>query len=557
MPEDACLISKSEISKTVHLESKTQPDIRLHYRFIDVIGHGSFGIVRKAVAIHHQSSRPHQVAIKSVPKTLIKKDISVLMRELETLQIVDHPNVIRLYATYEDEKYLHLVMELCTGGDLMERIVTQGVYSEATAASVMHKLCSGVFHLHSSFICHRDIKVENILFTDKHSSEEVKIIDFGMACKFGETPLHSRVGTPYYMSPEVVHGSYSKECDVWSLGVVLFVMLSGTQPFEGNELNLVLGKIVKGKYSFEDEVWSDISASAKRLISSMLVVRPLMRLSLSEVLEHAWFRETIRPTPVQVPISVLNSLKRHRAGNRLYAETAKIIVNRLNSSEINDLRDIFRSLDVEMTGYITADGLQTALEQRGLTLAHGEIQSKLYAEIIMANDYLGEGRIKYTDFLIATLDFKQILDDEIIWGAFSFFDTDRDGCITTSEIEGALIRAGCELSQEELNEVFEAFDLNSDRYIDFEEFKEMLKSFVECPSNDLMSSPISNVHFEHETAAKRKTLSRPTLYQGMGEESDRLTSIRRLTSPPSETSTNFYRSQVARKTAGSVLTSNI
>jgi calcium-dependent protein kinase len=546
------LISKSEISKCVHLESKAYPDIRLHYSFIDVIGHGSFGIVRKAVAISHNSSRSQLVAIKSVPKALIKKDISVLMRELETLQIVDHPNVIRLYATYEDAKYLHLVMEFCSGGDLMERIVTQGVYSEATAAPVMHKLCSGVSHLHSSYICHRDIKLENILFADTLNSEEVKIVDFGMACKFGETPLRSRVGTPYYMSPEVVQGSYSKECDVWSLGVVLYVMLSGTQPFSGNELTVVLDKIVRADFSFKYEVWSKISASAKHLISAMLVVRPLMRLTLSEVLEHAWFKETIRPTPVQVPISVLNSLKRYKAGNRLYAETAKIIVNRLNNNEINDLRDIFRSLDVEMTGYITADGLQTALEQRGLTLAHGEIQSKLYAEIIMANDYLGEGRIKYTDFLIATLDFKQILDDEIIWGAFSFFDTDRDGFITTSDVEGALMRAGCELSQEEVIEVFAAFDLNFDRFIDFEEFKEMLRSFVECPSNGLITSSTSNVHFERETAVKRRTLNRPSLYQDESEESYRHPSKRhRQTNPPREASTELnMRSRVARKTAG-------
>lgn len=339
------------------------------------MGHGQFGVVRKAQPLD-KSPTSAPVAVKSIPKTHIKKDIGVLKRELEALEAVDHPNVIRLYSTYEDEKYLHLVMELCQGGDLMEKITTQGVYSEQAAAAIMQKLFSGVHHLHASYICHRDIKPENILFLTENDSSEVKIVDFGMACKFGDELLTKKVGTPYYVAPEVVLGSYSKECDVWSLGVVLYVMLSGTQPFTGLDITTVLVKAQEANFNFESQQWEEISDNAKHLISSMLVVRPADRITLPAALEHPWFKQSLKPTPIKVPVSILNALKQHRAGNRLYTEAAKVVVGTLSNDEIYELRTVFRSLDVQKTGFITADGLSKALQLAGMKLAHGEIQSK-------------------------------------------------------------------------------------------------------------------------------------------------------------------------------------
>lgn len=376
IPEQGLRIQKSDIANCILLESNPHADIHHHYRFISVMGHGQFGVVRKAIAVDTKL-RGAPVAIKSIPKTLIKKDLALLKRELETLQAVDHPNVIRLHATYEDEKYLHIVMELSTGGDLMERIATQGLYSEQAAAAVMQKLFSGVHHLHSSYICHRDIKPENILFATQDDTSEIKIVDFGMACKFGEElPMMTRVGTPYYVAPEVVQGRYSKECDVWSLGVVLYVMLSGTQPFTGFDVPTVLSKAALGDFNFNSKLWEGISVQVKALISSMLMINPTNRITLPEALDHPWFKQILRPTPITVPVSILNALKQHRAGNRLYNEAVKVIVGTLSNDEIFELRNVFRVLDTQKTGYITADGLSKALSFARLPLAQGEIQSK-------------------------------------------------------------------------------------------------------------------------------------------------------------------------------------
>jgi calcium-dependent protein kinase len=503
---DSCFIQKSDSTLSIVLDGELYTDIQRHYTFVSVIGHGQFGTVRKALHIRRQSdlegSRVQApVAIKSVSKDRITKNIELMRQELTTLKAVDHPNIIRLYSTYEDRKYLHLVMELCSGGSLMDRLATEGVYSEKEAADIMQKLFSGVLHLHSSFICHRDIKPENILFPIAHDYSEVKIADFGMACKFGDQPLTKRVGTPYYIAPEVVQGGYSKECDVWSLGVVLFVLLSGEQPFNGLDIDTILMNASCENFSFDSSVWRKISTNVKNLIKAMLRADPDFRISLSEAIEHPWFRQTLQGLPVEVPVSILNSLKQHRAGNLLFNEAAKVIVRTLCNEDIYELRNVFRSLDTQRTGFITAEGLDRALQRAGLDLAQGEIQSNLKAEIIRPNDMLGEGKIKYTDFLLATLDFKKVLDDELFWNAFRYFDIDNDGQISATELRKALERAGCVVTDEELDELLGLYDVDFDRQINFQEFKKMLEYFaeVQVPVNDM----VSPVHMRRGT--RRRT----------------------------------------------------
>ena len=188
-------------------------DIRKHYDFIKVIGHGSFGTVRRAIRKNH-SNRKEEVAIKSIPVAKINS-LSELKIELEVLRTADHPNIVRLFETYEDSNYVHIVMELCTGGDLMTRFYQQTHINEKTTAKYMQKLCMAVSYLHSIHICHRDLKPENFLFTNKSEDAEIKIIDFGLSTKFRDSEIIQHiVGTPFFIAPEVLAGKYGVECDI-------------------------------------------------------------------------------------------------------------------------------------------------------------------------------------------------------------------------------------------------------------------------------------------------------------------------------------------------------
>lgn len=285
-----------------------------------------------------------QFAIKTIPKHKIMRDMKTMMlRELEILQSADHPNIIKLYETYEDSRYLHMVMEMCTGGNMLDRIVNQGTHSENEAAVVMSKLCLAVNHLHELFICHRDIKPDNCIYASEDPSSEIKLLDFGLSNKFGNEKvegLYSLVGTPYYMAPEILKGNYRKECDVWSLGVLLYLLLSGRQAFASMTHKELFPKIIAADYDFNGEEWVDISNEAKDLISLMLVVDPKRRLTITQVLKHRWFLIQKVKSGKGVSLEIIRTMKRKCAWNYLQKESMKIIVKYLSSNEIEDLKVI-------------------------------------------------------------------------------------------------------------------------------------------------------------------------------------------------------------------------
>ena len=201
--------------------------------------------------------------------------------------IVDHPNIIKLYETYEDELYLHLVMELCTGGDICDRIINAGSLSEAQAAHLMKQLFGAINYLHSCNITHRDLKPENFIY-ENDTSDEIKICDFGMSIKSdGKYKLRSIAGTPYYLAPEVLRGSYTKACDIWSLGVFMYFILLGKHPFKGTNLDSIYEKAAKGSSNvFRIEDTGKISDNAKDLIKKMLTVQANKRISIKDALAH-------------------------------------------------------------------------------------------------------------------------------------------------------------------------------------------------------------------------------------------------------------------------------
>ena len=181
-------------------------------------------------------------------------NITMMRREFEIMSILDHPNIVRLYEIYEDEQYVHLVMQYCAGGDVAERIIDNGKFSELEAAHIMEKLLGAVNYLHMHNISHRDLKAENFLYESRKSDSEIKLADFGMSFRFGITQrMQSLAGSPYYLAPEIKKGSYTKMCDIWSLGVFLYFILSGSHPFIGCDLDDILAKASIGQAEFTNK----------------------------------------------------------------------------------------------------------------------------------------------------------------------------------------------------------------------------------------------------------------------------------------------------------------
>ena len=248
MPLFSPLISVSEISKSVKLEN-----IQKNFEFIRVIGYGVFGTVREAIKISSTIQiTEKKYAIKSIIKSKVLRKIELLKRELEILKKVDHPNIIKLFEVYEDKKYLHLVTEICEGGDLMDYLFKKKVLSEQKVIRIIYKALSAINYLHNLNICHRDIKPENFLLFSQDNDAELKLVDFGMSNFVGNNDLNTFAGTPYYIAPEIIAGSYNKQCDIWSLGVLMYFLLSGNQPFHCSTIPELFSKVSTADYTFDN-----------------------------------------------------------------------------------------------------------------------------------------------------------------------------------------------------------------------------------------------------------------------------------------------------------------
>lgn len=236
----------SRHEKSCHFSTRNE-NILDHYVFQKTLGTGAFGIVRKA---HHKRNPSQVVAIKSIAKKRFagKSQIILLKREIENLIPLDHPNIIKLYESFEDSRFVHLIMEFCVGGELFERVSQSGHFSERDAALVIQDILKAIRYLHEQGICHRDLKPENFLYESCEEGASVKLIDFGLSVRVSSNheinSMKTKVGTPYYVAPEVIFcDEYNYKCDLWSIGVIMYILLSGALPFGGETMKSILHKI--------------------------------------------------------------------------------------------------------------------------------------------------------------------------------------------------------------------------------------------------------------------------------------------------------------------------
>uniref|UniRef100_A0A7N4V515 Ribosomal protein S6 kinase n=1 Tax=Sarcophilus harrisii TaxID=9305 RepID=A0A7N4V515_SARHA len=270
------------------------------------LGEGSFSICRKC--LHRKSNQEYAVKIIS------KRMEANTQKEITALKLCEgHPNIVKLYEVYHDQLHTFLVMELLNGGELFERIKKKKHFSETEASYIMRKLVSAVSHMHDVGVVHRDLKPENLLFTDENDNLEIKVIDFGFARLKppDNQPLKTPCFTLHYAAPELLnHNGYDESCDLWSLGVILYTMLSGQVPFQSHDKSLtctsaveIMKKIKKGDFSFEGESWKNVSQEAKDLIQGLLTVDPNKRLKMSGLRYNEWLQDgsQLSSNPLMTP----------------------------------------------------------------------------------------------------------------------------------------------------------------------------------------------------------------------------------------------------------------
>mmetsp|Transcript_39479 Transcript_39479/g.65459 ORF Transcript_39479/g.65459 Transcript_39479/m.65459 type:complete len:449 (+) Transcript_39479:119-1465(+) len=274
-------------------QSTTPTDITEEYEVGETLGTGHFSKVKLGT----NRKTGEKVAIKIINKPTGSK-ISMLKAEVDILTKCDHPNVVQLYKVIDTPQILYLVMELLTGGELFDRIIAKGHYSESDAKALSITMLQAVQYLHAQGVAHRDLKPENILLKDTSDDAQIKITDFGLSKIFsddtaGEVVMKTACGTPGYVAPEVLmHDVYSSQVDLWSIGVIVYILLCGFPPFYGDNDNQMFRKIKAGSYKFLSPYWDPISAEAKDFVAKLLVVDHHKRMDCKAALQHKWLAGT-------------------------------------------------------------------------------------------------------------------------------------------------------------------------------------------------------------------------------------------------------------------------
>ncbi|XP_028789857.1 calcium-dependent protein kinase 26-like [Neltuma alba] len=438
------------------------------YKLGRKLGHGQFGTSFLCM----EKATGKEYACKSIAKRklLTYEDVEDVRREIQIMHhLAGCPNVISIKGAYEDPVAVHVVMELCAGGELFDRIVERGHYTERKAAKLARTIVSVIEACHSLGVMHRDLKPENFLFVSKDEDSPLKAIDFGLSTFFkpGET-FTDVVGSPYYVAPEVLCKCYGPEADVWSAGVMIYILLCGVPPFWAETEEDIFKEVLDGKLDFSSDPWPKISDSAKDLVRRMLTRDPRKRITAHEVLCHPWIRVNGEAPDKPLDSAVLSRLKQFSAMNKLEKMAIRVIAEKLSEEEIAGLKEIFKIIDADNSGQITFEELKNGLRRFGADLNESEIH-----DLMQAADVDNSGTIDYKEFIAATLHLNKIEREDHLFAAFSYFDKDGSGYITPDELQQACQEFGME--EIHLEEIIREADQDNDGQIDYKEFVAMMQ----------------------------------------------------------------------------------
>ena len=447
------------------------------YEILSKLGSGSFGNVYLA----RNKYTDEKVALKQIKKSSANLlSDGEIKDEIEILKTLDHPDIVRIIESFNTKNSYILITEYCEGGELFDQVKNQ--LSETQIAVIFRQLLSGLAYLHSNNIVHRDLKLENILIHEIEKSKttgedlfNIKIIDFGTARIFDKNRKpQSIVGSSYYIAPEVLRQRYNKECDLWSVGVILYMFIVGHAPFDGCDDEEITNNIHKGVYSKSDRRWIKASKEVKDLIQKLLTYRPSQRLTAMQALNHPWFKITdsnilYDNVPKNDIINCIRNLLTYNINYKLEELfLAYIIHNIPREKKAKSAIKLFKLVNENGDGKLRKNELKKTL----LKFVTEEFLEKYDFDGIFAMlDGDNKGFINYEEFLRAALGRKDILTDEILSYAFIYFDPEGSGFIKKKKIKSIL---GNKIDNITFQSIFDEIDLDKDGKISFDDFKSML-----------------------------------------------------------------------------------
>lgn len=441
--------------------------IKDHYEIISQIGKGGYS---KVFEVRNKITNAIR-ACKFISKAKMnEKTLKRTYREINMLKKLDHPNIIKLYEVYESKNSIYLIMEKCNGGELFDNIIehiTKGqMYSEKQVSEIVLQILSAINYCHKNGICHRDLKPENILLLKKEGEEnnKIKLIDFGLSQYISDKKLTSRVGTAYYVSPEVLNGEYNEKCDVWSIGIILCVLLTGEPPFNGANDSIIYSKIKNFNYHFSPK-WRFISDEAKDLVSHMLVPENI-RYSISQVISHPWFKKNANINDANDTFLDFKILKNYHKNNFFKKMILYYISSKLDDMHLMEINKIFKLFDKDNDG-------QISLEEFHKVLINYDLKSDEINLLFNSLDMDKNGSINYTEFISAYLSKQIYLKNELLSEAFAFFDKRNNGTISKEDIISALKIDGTE--NKDIDLLMKKINKNGEEVIDKEKFFEIMK----------------------------------------------------------------------------------
>ena len=412
-----------------------------------------------------------------------------ILKQINILKTLDHPNIIKIYEFYSTDKYVYIINELCTGGELFNKIVEVKHFTESTACYIMRQLLSAVAYCHDKGVIHRDLKPENILIENSEEKDKeffhIKIIDFGTCEILKKKKLTEQIGTSFYIAPEVLKDGYNEKCDLWSCGVILYILLCGSPPFYGKSEKEIFQRILDGSISFKHKIWSKISDEAKNLVIKLLQVDPTKRLSAAEALEDIWFKNNIDINIITDAQNQTNfnmfiqNISEFCAEQKLQQATLTLLVhNFAPKEELNELKKIFFAFDKNGDGKISKEEFVKGLNKIDINLNLGLKEDESLDGLIKNMDSDNNGYITFEEFLMASINKEKILTEKNLKMAFDVFDRDKNGGISHDELKYILGEYNPNAREYLWKKMIQQIDLNKDGKISYEEFHKMMMDVI-------------------------------------------------------------------------------